>query len=160
MPLSGYRVLEFGSGVALSYCGKLFADFGADVVKLEPRGGDPLRSMPPVLANGESGVAAWLNTNKRSVLDIALPVLLAGADLLLDGRTPAEIGTSHDEWRAAHPGLSIIAISWFGMPRMPVKSPSFIALRSCRNMLSSVRFFDQSSFRSRPICARISPRAA
>src|SRR3984957_11043637 len=86
MPLSRFRVLQVGSGIALDYCGKLFADFGADVVKLEPVGGDPLRSFPPILAGGESGVFAWLNTNKRSVAETALDELLPGADLLLDGR--------------------------------------------------------------------------
>ncbi|MBN8897444.1 MAG: CoA transferase, partial [Rhodospirillales bacterium] len=69
LPLAPYRVLQVGSGVALDYCGKLFADFGADVVKLEPAGGDELRHTPPILANGESGLFAWLNTNKRSVTE-------------------------------------------------------------------------------------------
>ena len=55
--------------MALDYCGKLFADFGADVVKLEPDGGDPLRLFPPLLEGGESGLFAWLNTNKRRVFD-------------------------------------------------------------------------------------------
>src|SRR5580692_8084266 len=86
MPLSQFRVLQIGSGIALDYCGKLFADFGADVVKLEPPNGDPMRSFPPVLSNGESGLFAWLNTNKRSVPESALDNLLPGADLLLDGR--------------------------------------------------------------------------
>ena len=88
MPLSRYRVVQTGSGFALDYCGKLFADFGADVIKLEPLGGDPLRSFPPILESGESGVFAWLNTNKRSVTETpeALAALLPGADVLLDGR--------------------------------------------------------------------------
>src|ERR1700709_2134541 len=87
MPLSRFRVLQIGSGIALDYCGKLFSDFGADVVKLEPAGGDPMRSFPPVLAGGESGLFAWLNTNKRSVTDTpeTRGALLPGADLLLDG---------------------------------------------------------------------------
>lgn len=116
MPLSVFRVLQLGSGIAPDYCGKLFTDFGAEVVKLEPPGGDPLRHAPPVVASGESGLFAWLNTNKRSVTDTpeAREALLAGADVLLDGRTPAVIGTSHDAWRAKHPGLAITAISWFG----------------------------------------------
>jgi len=41
MPLSRFRVLQIGSGIALDYCGKLFSDFGADVVKLEPPEGEP-----------------------------------------------------------------------------------------------------------------------
>jgi crotonobetainyl-CoA:carnitine CoA-transferase CaiB-like acyl-CoA transferase len=86
------------------------------VVKLEPLGGDPLRVMPPVLPCGESGVFAWLNTNKRSVTDTpeARAALLEGADMLLDTRPPNEIHGEHDRLRAAHPSLAITAISWFG----------------------------------------------
>jgi len=116
MPLSAFRVLQIGSGIPLDYCGRLFADFGADVIRLEPQGGDPLRTMPPLLPDGQSGLFAWLNTNKRSVTETPdiRTALLAGADVVLDGRSPAEIGSSHDEWRARHPGLAITAISWFG----------------------------------------------
>ncbi len=71
-PLHGIRVAEFGRGPALGYCGKLFADFGAEVVKVEPPGSDPGRLLPPLVDRGdgvlESGVFAWLNTNKRSVI--------------------------------------------------------------------------------------------
>ena len=119
MPLSSYRILQIGSGVALDYCGKLFADFGADVVKLEPPDGDPLRYTPPIVEGGESGLFAWLNTNKRSVTatQSAIDALLPGADVLLDGRQPADIeasALSHDALRALHPGLAITAVSWFG----------------------------------------------
>jgi len=113
MPLSGYRVLELGSSVALSYCGKLFADFGADVIKQEPPDGDPLRHQPPILANGHSGLFAWLNTNKRSTTAPA-ETLLDGADVLLDGRPPQQAAADHATWRAAWPRLAITAVSWFG----------------------------------------------
>jgi crotonobetainyl-CoA:carnitine CoA-transferase CaiB-like acyl-CoA transferase len=114
MPLSPYRILQIGSGVGLDYCGKIFADFGADVVKLEPVDGDPLRHTPPVLSNGQSGLFAWLNTNKRSAPEDGFNQLLADADVLLDGRAPHEVGDAHAALRAEHPGLSITAISWFG----------------------------------------------
>jgi crotonobetainyl-CoA:carnitine CoA-transferase CaiB-like acyl-CoA transferase len=112
MPLSRFRVLQIGSGIALDYCGKLFSDFGADVMKLEPPGGDPMRSFPPVMENGESGLFAWLNTNKRSVTETpeALEALLSGADLVLDGRllagvkAPAPLRTES----------CVTTISWFG----------------------------------------------
>jgi len=114
MPLSAYRVLQIGSGVGLDYCGKLFADFGADVVKLEQEGGDPNRRLPPILDNGESGYFAWLNTNKRSVTDndAHRAALLPGADILLDGTPPGT--TDHAALRAEHPGLAITSVTWFG----------------------------------------------
>lgn len=128
MPLSRFRVLQIGScHIALDYCGKLFSDFGADVVKLEPPRGDPLRSFPPVLECRESGLFAWLNTNKRSVIQApaALDALWSGADLLLDGRRLG-VDAIHsgaggtDQSTASWPGLgeqvqpTTTSISWFG----------------------------------------------
>jgi crotonobetainyl-CoA:carnitine CoA-transferase CaiB-like acyl-CoA transferase len=128
-PLSHLRVVELGSGDTLGYCGKLFSDFGAEVIKIEPQGGDPGRRIAPLVDAGggqqESLAFAWLNTNKKSVTadpqtqagaDKIL-ALLADADLLLDARHPDEIKASlisHDRLRKADPGLAITAISWFG----------------------------------------------
>ncbi|HEU0084620.1 MAG TPA: CoA transferase, partial [Bradyrhizobium sp.] len=71
LPLSELRVVEIGSGDALGYCGKLFSDFGAEVIKIEPPGGDPARKIAPLVDAGngrrESGTFAWLNTGKRSI---------------------------------------------------------------------------------------------
>ncbi len=124
--LGGVRVAEFGSGRALAYCGKLFADFGAEVVKVEPPGGDPDRALTPLVDVGggarESAVFAWLNTNKRSVIaqpgDAARLAEIAGAaDVLIDARRGAwdDAGPAgHAALRAANPGLIVIALSWFG----------------------------------------------
>ncbi len=129
LPLSELRVVEIGSGDALDYCGKLFSDFGAEVIKVEPPGGDPMRRIAPLVDAGdgchESACFAWLNTNKRSItadLDRAADVdairaLLATADLLLDGRPPAVIESSrlsHQYLRSIDPSLAITAMSWFG----------------------------------------------
>ena len=129
LPLSDLRVLEIGSGDALDYCGKLFSDFGAEVIKVEPPGGDPERQYPPLVDAGggkmESAVFAWRNTNKSSITaDLTQPAdvarikdLLTSCDLLLDGRPPAEIEASlltHDDLRRDEPGLAITALSWFG----------------------------------------------
>ncbi len=124
--LDGVRVAEFGTGSAVAYCGKLFADLGADVIKVESPEGDPGRREPPLVDIGggvlESAVFAWRNTNKKSVTTSANEVHrlreIAGAsDVLLDARHGAggDAGpTGHRALREAFPGLSIIAISWFG----------------------------------------------
>ena len=128
LPLSELRVVEIGSGDALAYCGKLFSDFGAEVIKLEAPGGDPARSLPPLVETGhgrESATFAWLNTNKRNITaDLGQTAgvekirgLLSRADLLLDGRHPADIAgsrLSHAGLRQSEPALAITAISWFG----------------------------------------------
>jgi crotonobetainyl-CoA:carnitine CoA-transferase CaiB-like acyl-CoA transferase len=124
--LGGVRVAEFGTGRALAYCGKLFADFGADVVKVEPPGGDPDRGLAPLVDVGgghrESAIFAWMNTNKRSVIvapdDTARLMEIAGAvDVLIDARPGAwdDAGpVGQAALRAAFPHLTIVSISWFG----------------------------------------------
>jgi crotonobetainyl-CoA:carnitine CoA-transferase CaiB-like acyl-CoA transferase len=80
--LSDIRVVEVGTGVAATWCGKVFADLGADVVKVEPPGGDRLRS--------DLGAFVHLNTNKRSaVIEFATSAaaslwgLIGEADLVI-----------------------------------------------------------------------------
>ncbi|MGA9869175.1 MAG: CoA transferase, partial [Acetobacteraceae bacterium] len=113
--LSGLRVLELGSGAALEYCGKLFADFGAEVIKVEPRGGDSRRAIPPLLdaaaGRRESGTFAWLNTNKNSVFgdDAQIAALAGGADVVLDARPLAE-----RQAKPLHHADVAVALSWFG----------------------------------------------
>ena len=83
--LSALRILELATGVAGEYCGKLLGDFGAQVIKLEPPGtGSPTRASGPFAAScappENSGLFAYLNTNKRSVcLD---PGTTSGRDTL------------------------------------------------------------------------------
>jgi crotonobetainyl-CoA:carnitine CoA-transferase CaiB-like acyl-CoA transferase len=58
---SGLQVLEFGDAIGTGYCGKLFADYGADVVKVELPAGDPAATTAP------SALSAFFNTSKRSL---------------------------------------------------------------------------------------------
>ena len=97
-PLAGLRVLEL-SGSLGHYCGKLFADLGADVVLVEPPGGTPLRREPPSAGaedDSESIPFQYLNTNKRSLcLDLDQPgdaatlrALAGRADLVIETERP------------------------------------------------------------------------
>jgi len=70
--LHGIKVIELGTSVSAPYCARLFADFGADVVKVEPGpAGDPARSWGPFPGDRpdpeKGGLFHFLNSNKRSV---------------------------------------------------------------------------------------------
>ncbi len=128
--LTGIRVLELAEGVAGEYCGKLLADFGADVIKLEKPGqGSPTRHLGPFAPRGEdperSGLFAYLNTNKSSVeLDLgagadreALLGLLAQVDVVIDDH-PAGwlqgVGLDPAACSESHPRLVLCSITAFG----------------------------------------------
>ena len=112
-PFDDWRVLELSNGVAASYCGKMFADAGADVVKVETSQGDSVRSWS---AGGPPGALfGYLAAGKRSVVDrdgAQTTALLAGADVvctdLTDGWTLDEI-TAH-----AGPSTVVVAVTPFG----------------------------------------------
>src|SRR6266702_6378507 len=93
LPLAGCRVLEHSRTVAAAYAGRLLAAMGATVVMVEPPGGSPLRTAPPML-NGTrlSALFAYLSSGKRSlVCDLlssegqqVLERELQSADILID----------------------------------------------------------------------------
>ena len=109
--LSDIRVVEYSIGHAGAMCGKAFADLGADVVKVEPPEGDPLRMAGPFpndSADSESsGLFMYLNANKRGVsLDLLrdgdrrrMHSLVSGADIFVTDVQPeraAELGIDSD----------------------------------------------------------------
>jgi crotonobetainyl-CoA:carnitine CoA-transferase CaiB-like acyl-CoA transferase len=113
--LDGLTVVDVGGTVATGYCAKLFADYGADVVNVEPIDGFSTRRLPPfvpgVAVPQASALHAYLSARKRSVragslTPAALGRLLAGADLVLDDGNP-EI--SLDDARNVR-----CTISWYG----------------------------------------------
>ncbi|MCS5680031.1 MAG: CoA transferase, partial [Acidimicrobiales bacterium] len=128
-PLTGLRVLEMGSRVAAPYVGKLFADAGADVCKVESPAGDQFRRWSASGATIPAGEdAAWfrfLNGGKRSVVvDLGaeggrdeLLVLVAGVDLVLDDHDPADaraLGITADDLRAVNPAVVVATLTPFG----------------------------------------------
>jgi crotonobetainyl-CoA:carnitine CoA-transferase CaiB-like acyl-CoA transferase len=122
-------VLDLTQHIAGPYATKLMADFGADVIKVEKPGGEIARTLGP-FQGGEphperSGLFAFLNTNKRSVvLDLAsepgrqaLSALAAKADIVLESFRPGtmeRLGVGYDFFRAIKPALPVISISNFG----------------------------------------------
>ncbi|MCP5286031.1 MAG: CoA transferase [Burkholderiaceae bacterium] len=123
-PLSGVRVLEFCQVAAGPFCGMLLADFGADVIKVEPPEGDALRTWPP-LSDGFSENFASLNRGKRSLaLDLknaehrALALRLADeADVVVENSRPGvmdRLGLGHAALRARRPQLVYASISAYG----------------------------------------------
>ena len=113
--LQGIRVIDVCGTVATAYCAKLFADYGAEVINLEPDQGFPTRNLPPFIADGSPGetsaMHAYLHTNKQSVrasaLDKpALHSLIASAGLVLDDGNPTACA---DACTSVHS-----SISWFG----------------------------------------------
>lgn len=130
--LKDVRVIDYSSGIAGPYCSKLFADAGADVIKLEPPSGDPLRRWSATGADlgGEDGALfRYLNASKRSVVgaldevrregdDQAAPrgeteALIASADLLIEDLPPGTY--DRHELHQRHPGLVIVTITPFGL---------------------------------------------
>jgi len=115
--LSDVVVLEFATGVAGPYCGRLLADLGATVVKVEPPGGDPLRKASPLL-NGESAFFNYLNAGKRGVVatadDPLRPDVLGRADIVLHNSRGAEADDFEARVAAANPGAVVISLSPYG----------------------------------------------
>jgi crotonobetainyl-CoA:carnitine CoA-transferase CaiB-like acyl-CoA transferase len=119
-PLHDLRVVEISDRIAGAYCGKLLADAGADVVKVEPAAGDPLRrftatgAAPPV--GEDSPLFAYLNAGKRSVTSIS-DDLLTSADIVILTATESaatERGIDPQRLRELDPGLIVVTISDFG----------------------------------------------
>jgi crotonobetainyl-CoA:carnitine CoA-transferase CaiB-like acyl-CoA transferase len=126
--LAGLRVVELSSELG-AWAGKLLGDLGADVVLVEPPGGDPTRGFAPFVddvPHYDRSLWFWhYNTSKRSVvLDIEVPEerkrferLVARADLLLEAERPgrlAALGLDAASLARINPGLIAISISPYG----------------------------------------------
>ena len=127
--LDNVRVLDLTHHIAGPYATHLFADFGADVIKIEPPGGDIARTLGPFKGDiphpERSGLFFYLNCNKRSVvLDLttaagreALGALAKTADLVVESFAPGtldKMGVGYDFFKEAKPALPLVSISNFG----------------------------------------------
>ena len=119
--LRGVRVVDFTTQIAGPYCTKLFADAGADIIKVESPEGDPLRgwtiSGNPVGKTG-SPLFRFLNASKRSMTgshtDANVAALIAEADLVVEDFGP-DSGFNRAALLQAHPSLVLLSLSPFGL---------------------------------------------
>ena len=140
--LAPYRVLDLSDETGQS-CGKLLADLGADVIKVEPPGGDPSRRRPPFVDDepGPERGLYWLacNANKRSFeADLETDAgrarfrrLVATADLVVESFAPGRMagwGLDFPRLAAINPGLVLVSISPFGQhgPHRDYRGPDIV----------------------------------
>jgi crotonobetainyl-CoA:carnitine CoA-transferase CaiB-like acyl-CoA transferase len=125
-PLAGVRVVEMGVWVAGPGAAGILADWGADVVKIEPPGGDPARTFQRLIGGDVNAVFELDNRGKRSIaLDLvndagveAARRLIAGADVFVTNVRPSALerhGLGPETVRADHPGLVYAIITGFGL---------------------------------------------
>ena len=125
-PLEGVRVVEMGSLLAGPFCGQLLADFGAEVIKVEPPGkGDPMREWGrhrkngrtlwwPIIARNKKSVT--LNLREREGQDLARE-LIFGADVVVENFRPGTMerwGLGYEDLSEINPGLVMVRVSGYG----------------------------------------------
>ncbi len=134
-PLHGLRVLDFSTTIAGPHCGRLLADMGADVIKVEAPEGDLMRSRP-VQRDGAGTMFGQLNAGKRSiVLDLkrpesiaAIKKLVAKVDVVLENYRPGvmkRLGIDYPELAKVNPRLVYCAISGYGQTGPAAGRPAY-----------------------------------
>ncbi len=138
-PLSGLRVLEIGTLIAAPFAARLFAEFGAEVIKVEaPQGGDPLRRWRKL----HKGTSLWWSLQSRNKKSIALDLktaegraivkqLACSADVLIENFRPGgleKLGLGWDVLSELNPNLVMVRISGYGQTGPYRDRPGFGAI--------------------------------
>lgn len=137
-PLKGLKVVEICSTIAGPACTRLLADFGADVIKIEPLEGDAVRQMGRHVGD-VSLYAASILRNKRSVaLDLkteagrmVAQALVARADIVVENNRPGvleRLGLGYDAMSVVNPGLVMVRISGYGQTGPYADRPGYGAI--------------------------------
>lgn len=124
-PLEGIKVIELGQLIAGPFAGKMFAEFGAEVIKIEPpEGGDPLRQWRTL----HNGTSLWWYAQARNKKSVTVNLRLAegqeiartlarDADIVIENFRPGTMekwGLGYDRLAAENPGLIMLRLSGFG----------------------------------------------
>jgi len=138
-PLQGLRVVEMGQLIAGPFAAKTLADFGAEVIKIEPpEGGDPLRGWRLL----QDGTSVWWQVQSRNKRSIALDLraaegqdiarrLIEEADVLIENFRPGTLegwGLGPEALHALNPGLVMLRISGYGQTGPYRDQPGFGAI--------------------------------
>ena len=142
LPLAGLKVLELGSLIAGPYASALLAQFGAEVIKVEPPGvGDPLRKWRKL----HEGTSLWWYVQSRNKKSVTLDLrseqgqeiareLACEADILVENFRPGTLekwGLGWDDLSARNPGLIMLRISGYGQTGPYRERPGFAAIAEC-----------------------------
>ncbi len=145
--LSGVKVVEFCQVAAGPFCGMLLADYGAEVLKVEPPEGDALRQWPPI-TDGYSENFASLNRGKQAIaLDLKDPAqleraraLVLEADVLVENSRPGvmqRLGLGWDWFGSRKPSLVYCSISAFGQAGPRARSGGFdVTIQAASGIMS------------------------
>ena len=149
-PLAGVRVIELATVVAGPGSGKYLADFGAEVIKVEPPGGDPTRRMGWIGPN-EKDSYFWklVNRNKLTItLDLKtadgkkdLWALIPDADVLIENMRPGKLealGFGPDELMKRNPRLVILRVTGFGQDGPYALQPGFATIAEALSGFSGI----------------------
>ena len=137
-PLAGMRVIEIGSTIAGPACARLMADFGADVIKIEPPQGDPVRQMGRHVGDVSLYAASILRGKKSVAIDLKHQEgrdlafeIVRGADILIENNRPGvmeRLGLGYEALSAVNPGLVMVRISGYGQDGPYAERPGYGAI--------------------------------
>ena len=137
-PLAGLRVVEIASTIAGPACARLLADFGAEVIKIEPPEGDPVRQMGRHVGDVSLYAASILRSKRSVVLDLkdaadrdVAHALIARADILVENFRPGvmeRLGMGYETLARANPGLVMVRISGYGQSGPYAQRPGYGAI--------------------------------
>jgi crotonobetainyl-CoA:carnitine CoA-transferase CaiB-like acyl-CoA transferase len=155
-PLTGVKVLELGSLIAGPYAASILAQFGAEVIKIEPPGdGDPLRKWRKL----HDGTSLWWYSQSRNKKSVTLDLksetareivrqLVANVDIVIENFRPGTLekwGLGWEQLRAIKPSLIMVRISGYGQDGPYSARPGFAAIAEC---MGGLRY--TSGFPDRP----------
>ena len=135
-PLRGLRILDLTQFLAGPFCTQILADLGAEIIKIEPQGGDPTRLLPPYFHKGESAYFLAINRTKQSVvLDLSIEAgrnvfydLVKQSDVVIEAYRPGvakKLGADYDTLNKVNARIVYCSISGFGQDGPYATRPAY-----------------------------------